>query len=118
MPQKSKQLEAMLEGVIAATPGKAPKQSSSARPAPSQAADQPSGPSEAFTPSITAERLEEERESFDCPVLVKRHLARLAVDQPDLSVRGLYLQAVAKVYGIEIPYQILRDRRRRPKHSK
>ena len=58
----------------------------------------------------------EERETFDCPVIVKRQLARLAVDYPDLTIRGLYLQAVAHTYGIEIPIDVLRDRRRAQKN--
>lgn len=128
MSQKSKQLEAMLQGVIAATPEKklvrvaeqendvpATTQPATitprARPVPKLVKVEM--PEEA--PTVAAEWLEEERESFDCPVIVKRHLARLAVDKPDLSVRGLYLQAIAQVYGIEIPYEVLRDRRRRMK---
>lgn len=131
MSQKSKQLEAMLQGVIAATPEKlvrvaehekeieatAPPTGGTtrARPAPKLVKAEAEAETEAAVgaPSIASEWLEEERESFDCPVIVKRHLARLAVDRPDLSVRGLYLQAVAQVYGIEIPYEVLRDRRRR-----
>lgn len=45
--------------------------------------------------------------------IVIRHLAQLDGDKPDLSVREFDLQAVAQVYGIEIPYEVLRDRRRR-----
>lgn len=125
MPQKSKQLEAMLQGVIAATPEKSassvaqqPAMVTKDAPAPAQALrqkpDDASISNEAGgQPALASEWLEEERESFDCPVIVKRHLARIAVDRPDMSMRALYLQAVAQVYGIEIPYQVLRDRRRR-----
>ena len=130
---KSKQLEAMLETVIPATPAKAAapepeNQEPKAVPKKNRGAPiaqkQPASPvrereeganteTEAATPAFDAKWLEEERETFDCPVIVKRALARLAVDHPDLSVRGLYLKAVNEVYDLGIPYEVLRDRRRR-----